>query len=78
MLESLLRLMSTTRVLNWAESTTEQAPHMPYTFLVRVHNLVATFYDLALDLSAQARAHKSATLEPEDLPLLTDIYALFT
>jgi hypothetical protein len=77
-LESLLRLMSTTRVLNWAESTTEQAPHMPYTFLLRIHNLFATFCDLALDSSAQARGRKSATLEPEDLPLLTDIYVLVT
>jgi hypothetical protein len=78
MLESLLRLMSTTRVLNWAESTTKQAPHMPYMFLLQVQNLFASFCDLSLDSSAQARARKSATLEPEGLPLLTDIYVLFT
>jgi hypothetical protein len=45
---------------------------------LRVQNLFATFCDLALDSSAQARVRKSATLEPEDLPLLTAIYVLFT
>jgi hypothetical protein len=40
--------------------------------------LFATFCDLALDSSAQARARKSVTLEPQDLLLWTDIYVLFT
>jgi hypothetical protein len=80
MLESLLTLMNTTRVLNWAESTTKQAPHsIPYTFLLTVHNLFATFCDMALDSSAQARARKgTTTLEPADLPLMTDIFVMFT
>jgi hypothetical protein len=78
MLESFLKQNNTTRVLNWAESTAEQAPHMPCTFLLWVHNLFANFCDLALDSSAQAKAHNGTPLEPADQPLMTDIFVMFT
>jgi hypothetical protein len=73
MLESLLKQMNTMRVFNWAESTMKQAPHMSYTFLLRVHNMFATFCNLASDPSAQAKAIKGTSLEPDDLQLMSDV-----
>jgi hypothetical protein len=54
----------------------KQTPHVPHNFLLRVQNNFATFCDLALDPSAQAKARKGITLEPNDLPLTSDVFAM--